>query len=374
MIVPLMAEQTMNKRCIRLFAAMIVLFLTSPSWGQKVDSLKFLQATEESFVQLSEILCSQVVAISAWRELFFDNAGRSKDRPADPIMISIRGSGCILSSDGLILTNEHVIRNTRLIQVTLSDGREFEAKIVGTDPRNDLAVLRISAKNLSAVKLGDLTEVKRGQLVFAVGNPLGLASDGQCAVSFGIVSAIGRHIPDIDHDVDRYYGNMILSTAPISIGNSGGPLFNLKGEIIGINTIVSASNTGGSQLAFAIPIYDWTRQIIAQIREGKAVEYGYVGVSLGTLPGKEGSIVVDILKNTPASKAGLQQNDLIIECNSQKIRNADHLIMLIGQTNPGKIIGLRIMRNNKTLDVSLTAAKRSDFIQQAGGNRPKSEN
>jgi serine protease Do len=362
----------MRKIYIHLFIMVIVLSVSSSSWGQKLDSIKFLQATEDTFVQLSATICSQVVAISAWRELYFDKGKvQIKDNHSEPIMISIRGSGCILSSDGLILTNEHVIRNTRLIQVMLSDGREFEAKIVGTDPRNDLAVLRIPAKDLPAVKMGDLGNVKRGQLVFAVGNPLGLASDGQCAVSFGIVSAIGRHIPDIDNDVDRYYGNMILSTAPISIGNSGGPLFNLKGEIIGINTIVSASNSGGSQLAFAIPIYDWTRQIISQIREGNKVEYGYVGISLSTPPGKKGATVVDILKGTPASKAGLQPSDLICECNGEKIRNADHLIMLIGQTNPGKIINLRIMRNNKTIDIALTAAKRSDFIRQSGSNQLK---
>jgi S1-C subfamily serine protease len=175
----------------------------------------------------------------------------------------------------------------------------------------------------------------------------------------------------IDRNVDRYYGNLILSTAPISIGNSGGPLFNLKGQVIGINTIVSASNAGGAQLAFAIPVHEWTRSIIEQIRVGKKIEYGYVGISLGNPTGKSGAIVVDILKDTPAGKAGIQQNDLILECNKQKIKNSDHLIMLIGQTIPGKKIVLRVARGEKTFDVEVTAAKRSDFIQDATGSYGK---
>lgn len=338
-----------------------------------IDPVVALQATEQTLVNLTHKLSSRVVAISAWRELHLNGETPVSSRRGDPgpIMVVIRGSGCILSADGQILTNEHVIRDTRLIQVMLWDGRELEAKVIGSDPRNDLAVLKVEAKDLPAVDLGDLRDVKPGQFVIAMGNPLGLAADGQAAVSFGIVSAVGRHIPDIDRNVDRYYGNLILSTAPISIGNSGGPLFNLKGQVIGINTIVSASNAGGAQLAFAIPVHEWTRSIIAQIRLGKKIEYGYVGISLGNPTGKSGSIVVDILKDTPAGKAGIQQNDLILECNGQKIKNSDHLIMLIGQTIPGKKIVLRVARGEKMLDVEITAAKRSDFIQDATGGYGK---
>jgi serine protease Do len=363
-----MSGTIMKNACRRLPLLLgLILFLPFPALGgEEIDGLQFLRHTETTLVRLADELCPQVVAISAWRELFLGgNAGSGSDRHSNPVMISIRGSGCILSPDGQILTNEHVVRNTRLIQVTLWDGRELEASIVGADPRSDLAVLQIPARDLPAVKLGNLSTVKRGQFVFAVGNPLGLAADGQSAVSFGIVSAIGRHIPDIDHDVDRYYGNLILSTAPISIGNSGGPIFNLDGEVIGINAIVSASNSGGSQLAFAIPIYEWTREIIAAIRRGESVEYGYVGISLGNQPGKAGSVVVDILADTPAAEAGIKQNDLILECNGKKIKNADQLIMLIGQTHPGKKISLRIRRKTDTIDVSLTAAKRRDYIRQS---------
>jgi serine protease Do len=350
--------------------------LTILAWGlpsppcalgqQPTDSIQVLQATEQTLVSLTERLGAQVVAISAWRELNLsgETPGSNRNESSNPILVVIRGSGCILSSDGLILTNEHVIRDTRLIQVMLRDGRELEAKVVGADSRNDLAVLKIDAKNLPKVELGDLKTVRPGQFVIAMGNPLGLAADGQAAVSVGIVSAVSRHIPDIDRNVDRYYGNLILSTAPISIGNSGGPLFNLKGEVIGINTIVSASNAGGAQLAFAIPIYEWTRNIIDQIREGKKVQYGYVGISLGNPAGKSGSVVVDILKDTPAGKAGIRQNDLILECNGQKIKNSDHLIMLIGQTAPGKKIVLRVARGEKLLDITVTTAKRSDYIRE----------
>jgi serine protease Do len=364
------------KKFFSCLTVLTTLILSNPQSApaqstQPADPMIIMQATQQTLVNLTEKLSPRVVAITAWRELYVtgDTPENSNSDKSKPILVAIRGSGCILSADGQILTNEHVIRDTRRILVTLRDGRELEAQLIGSDPRNDLAVLKIDAgaNDLPAIELGDIDGVRPGQFVIAMGNPLGLAADGQAAVSFGIVSAMGRHIPDIDRNVDRYYGNLILSTAPISIGNSGGPLFNLDGKVIGINTIVSASNSGGSQLAFAIPMYEWTRNIIAQIRQGKKIEYGYVGISLGNPTGKSGSIVVDILKGTPADKAGIRQNDLIIECNGQKISNSDQLIMLIGQTIPGKKISLRVARDKKTLDLTVTAAKRSDFMQEITG-------
>ncbi len=344
----------------------LTMFLPLPVKGESSSNdLELLRSTERGTVKLVEQLSPQVAAISAWRETMPDeDQGSGKSRKLIPLLLPVRGSGCILSRDGEILTNEHVIRRTKQIRVMLFDGREFEATLAGSDSRSDLAVLKIKAKNLKPVRLNPRATLQRGQWVLAMGNPLGMAFDGQSAVSMGIISSIGRHVPDFDRQGDRYYGNLILTTAPISIGNSGGPLFNLNGDIIGINAIISLGEGGGSQLSFAIPIDEWTLGIINRLRKGEPIEYGYVGISLAAQPGKAGPVVAGVLDNSPAAKADLRPGDVILQFNGKKINNVDHLILLIGQTIPGKIVSLRIVRDGKEFEISLTAARRKDFVHK----------
>jgi serine protease Do len=347
-----------------------LLFLLPPAsaWARgerPANDLELLRATERGMVKLVDQLSPQVVAITAWREAVPpENSGKGKSGENTPLLLPVRGSGCVLSEDGEILTNEHVIRRTKRIQVMLFDGREFEARLTGSDCRSDLAVLKIKAGKLSKIRLNPLVTPQRGQWVLAMGNPLGMAFDGQSAVSLGIISSLGRHVPDIDRHFDRYYGNLILTTAQISNGNSGGPLFNLAGEVIGINAIVSFGENGGSLLSFAIPLDEWALRIINHLRKGEEVEYGYVGISLTSQSGKPGPIVAGILEDTPAARADIRPNDVIVAYNGKKINSVDQLILLIGQTIPGKIVGLRMVRDGRTFDVSLTAARRRDFVHK----------
>jgi serine protease Do len=357
------------RRFLKYFSVVLLFSITpwlpSVEGEQPSNDLVYLRSTEQEMVKLVDRLSRQVVAITAWRETVpAEEQRKEKSRSQTPFLVPIRGSGCVLSDTGDILTNEHVIRRTKQIRVMLFDGREFEAVLTGSDSRSDLAVLKIKAKNLSPMRFNPRSALQRGQCVLAMGNPLGMAFDGQSAVSTGIISSIGRHIPDFDRMGDRYYGNMILTTAPISIGNSGGPLFNLNGDTIGINAIISIGEGGGSQLSFAIPIDEWTLNIIGHLRKGEAVEYGYIGISLTTLPGKACPVVAGVLEDSPAAQADMRPNDLILEFNGKKINTVDHLILLIGQTIPGKIISLRIMRDGKALEIAITAARRKDFVHK----------
>jgi len=334
--------------------------MAGPVVAQNIESLA---RSEQELVKLVEKLSPQVAAITAWREVAVpEDPPAKKTDKGRTILLPVRGSGCVVSRDGWILTNEHVIRQTKGVQVMLWDGREFEAKVLGADGRSDLAVLKIPARDLVPVQFGDLSTVRRGQWALAMGNPLGMAFDGQSAVSLGIVSGIGRHVPKIDLKEDRYYGNLILTSAPINIGNSGGPLFDLSGRVIGITTIISTTEAGGSQMGFAVPVDAWTRQMVDRLGRGEMIEYGYIGVSLAARPGRTGAFVEDVLAGTPADKGQLRVNDLIVAFNGQKITGADHLILLIGRTIPGKLMVLHVVRDGKAVDVTLTSARRKDFV------------
>ncbi len=333
----------------------------------KDANLDVLRQSERAIVNLVDRLSPQVVAITVGRVVKFPKSRRDRaaeTKPYEAIMIPVRGSGCIISRNGEILTNEHLIHQAKIIRVTLWNGKEYEAKLVGADVRSDLAVIRIVDRiELTECEFGDLKDVRRGQFVLAMGNPLGLAFDGQSAVSFGIISAIGRHVTDVDKQEDRYYGNLIQTTAQINVGNSGSPLFNLDGKVIGINTIISSTSVSGSHLGFAIPISRWTKRIIAKLRKGEKIEYGYLGVLLADIPGREGAIIEKVVRDSPAGRAGLKPKDIIVEYNGQKIVNVDELIMLIGLSRPGTDAKIRTIRNGKMMTLSVRIASRKDYIK-----------
>ncbi len=335
----------------------ILLLLSSVLYGD----VTFLKRLESELMSLTEKLSPQVVAITCYVDLASQEI---KSKFAQKITIVVRGSGCIISSDGLILTNQHVIDKAKLIKVTLWTGKECEAKIVGEDARLDLAVIKINVgEKLTPVTFGDVKLLKRGQIVLAIGNPLGLATDGQSAVSFGVISAIGRHVPSMDRRSDRFYGNLIQTTAQISVGSSGSPLYDLDGRVVGINTIISSIKLRGAPLGFAIPISKWTKELIERLKAGEKVEHGFLGIVLTDIPGESGAVIVSVAKNTPAEKAGLKVKDIIIEYDGEKILNVDHLIMLINRTKPGKKVHLKIKRENKTLDIKIKVANRRDYVK-----------
>jgi len=337
----------------------------------QATSLATLRSSERELVELIDRLSKTVVAITAVRKVDWPGdkqIGRNR-------LGKVRGSGFIISPEGHILTNEHVVRRSASIMATLWDGGEYSAEVVGSDPRTDLAVLKIPPKNLPTAKLGDVSRVRRGQWVLAIGNSFGLAVDGQSAASLGIVSAIGRHLPELDPRADRYYGNLIQTTAQIDVGNSGGPLFSLSGEVIGINTIIPATEVpGSSHVAFSMPITKLTRRIIQKLLSGEKIRYGYLGIRMRGVPGRAGALVDMVNPGTPAHEAGIKPGDLITEYGKEKIGKVDDVIRLLALTPPGTTVELKINRKGRIITKSVKTASRKKWRRRGSGStRPKLE-
>lgn len=266
------------------------------------------------------------------------------------------GSGVVVSSDGYIITNNHVVEKADEIKVTLFDQQNFKGKIIGTDPKTDLAIIKISATNLPSIQWGDSDGLQVGEFVLAFGNPYSLGH----TVTMGIVSAVGRANVGIAD-----YEDFIQTDAAINPGNSGGPLVNIKGKLVGINTAIF-SRTGGYQgIGFAVPS-NMAQSVMDQlIREGK-VTRGWLGVTIQNLTpelAKEfglkktaGALVTDVFKGSPADKAKLERGDIILEVNEKDIRNVEALRNTVAQSNVGGIIKLKILRGKKeiSLEVKVT--------------------
>jgi serine protease Do len=262
------------------------------------------------------------------------------------------GSGFVVSNDGYILTNAHVVRNADEVEVKLIDKRKFTAKVVGTDSRTDIAVLKIPAGNLPTVKLGDPAKLRVGEAVAAIGSPFGFEN----SVTAGIVSAKGRTLPS------ESYVPYIQTDVPINPGNSGGPLFNMKGEVVGVNSQIYSRSGGYQGVSFAIPI-DIAMEVAEQLKGGGKVSRGWLGVviqevtadladSFG-LDRPRGALVAQVQEDSPAERAGLQASDVILGFNGKVIENSGDLPRLVGMAKPGTKIPLDVWRKGKTQTLSV---------------------
>ena len=278
------------------------------------------------------------------------------------------GSGFIISSDGYVLTNNHVVADADEIIVRLSDRSELQAKLVGTDPRTDVALLKVEGKNLPIVKLGDSEKLKVGEWVLAIGSPFGFDH----SVTKGIVSAKGRTLPN-----DTYVP-FIQTDVAINPGNSGGPLFNMKGEVVGINSQIFTRSGGFMGLSFAIPI-DVALDVSNQLKKDGKVSRGWLGVviqevnkdlaeSFG-LDKPAGALVAQVLEDGPAAKGGLQVGDVILSMNGQPIVMSADLPHLVGSLKDGAKAKLEIIRNGKrqNLDITVGALPEEDADIGTGG-------
>jgi serine protease Do len=284
------------------------------------------------------------------------------------------GSGFIISSDGYILTNNHVVDHADEVSVRLQDRRTLTAKVIGTDPQYDIALLKVSAgKPLPAVKIGDSRTLKAGQWVLAIGSPFDL----DYTVTQGIVSAVGRNLGS----GDQPYTSFIQTDVPINRGNSGGPLFNLQGQVVGINSQIY-SNTGGYLgVAFSIPI-DVAMHAVEQLKQQGFVTRGQLGVLVGPLSddivkafkldNSNGAIVSEVKPGSSAEKAGIQTSDIILAYNGQPINQGSDLPPLVGTTHPGSTVPVEILRNGKkqTIQVTVGAAPRDENAVAAAGAPP----
>jgi serine protease Do len=281
------------------------------------------------------------------------------------------GSGFMVSSDGYILTNNHVVDKADEVMVTLLDKEQFKAKIVGTDPKIDIALIKIDGKKkLPYVALGDSDKLEVGEWVVAIGNPFALGH----TVTAGIVSAKGRIIGSGPYD------DFIQTDASINPGNSGGPLFNLKGEVVGINTAVIQ---GGQGIGFATPI-QLAKSVLDQLKEKGKVTRGWLGVyiqqltpetaeSLG-IPGRQGALVSDVTSGGPAEKAGIRSGDVIVGFDGKEVRDQHDLPQIVALTKPGKTVDVRLLREGKETTVAVTIAQMEGEPGKPAGGQEISKN
>jgi serine protease Do len=281
------------------------------------------------------------------------------------------GSGFIVSPDGYILTNNHVVEKADEVTVTLLDKEEFKAKVVGTDPKIDIALIKIDAKKkLTYVELGDSDKLDVGEWVLAIGNPFGLGH----TVTAGIVSAKGRIIGSGPYD------DFIQTDASINPGNSGGPLFNLKGEVVGINTAIVQ---GGQGIGFATPIR-LAKSVLGQLKEKGKVTRGWLGVYIQRLTpeaaenlgisGRRGALVSDVTSGGPAEKAGIRSGDVIVAFNGKEIRDEHDLPQAVAAMMPGKTVDVRLLREGKEMTIAVAIVEMEGEPAKPAGGHELSKN
>lgn len=281
------------------------------------------------------------------------------------------GSGFIISSDGKILTNAHVVDGADTVTVTLSDKTEYEAKVLGKDKQTDVAVLKIDAKNLRAVKLGNSDQLAVGEWVLAIGSPYGL----DYSATQGIVSALGRRLPN------ENYVPFIQTDAAVNPGNSGGPLFNTRGEVVGINSQIYTRTGGYQGLSFAIPI-NTVESVAVQLEKNGRVTHGWLGVQIQAVNGDlaksfgmdkpRGALVGNVEENSPADKAGVQTGDIIIGFDGHAVDTSSDLPPLVGATVVGRGVEMKVLRDGKEITLHPTVGTLKDDSQQLASAEVKS--
>lgn len=335
------------------------------------ESIDCLLKTSQAMAEIAKAVKPTIVNISTTRtekimespfapffddpffRRFFGDRFRHPETPRERKAFSL-GSGVIASPNGYILTNNHVIKDADEIKVLLSDKREFTGKTIGTDPKTDIAVIKIDAKDLPTIMWGDSDKLRVGEMVLAIGSPYGLDQ----TVTMGIVSAVGRANVGIAD-----YEDFIQTDAAINPGNSGGALVNARGELVGINTAIF-SGTGGYQgIGFAIPSNMAKIVMDSLITKGKVVR-GWLGVSIQpitpelakqfNLKEEYGALVGDVIENSPAEKAGIMRGDVIIEFNGKKVYEPYHLRNTVANTPPGEVAKLKVIRDGRVITIEVT--------------------
>ncbi|HVW52592.1 MAG TPA: Do family serine endopeptidase [Trinickia sp.] len=299
------------------------------------------------------------------------NPQQQQQPPQDEAATNL-GSGVIVSSEGYILTNEHVVDGADEIEVALPDGRRTNAKVIGVDPETDLAVLKIGLTNLPTITLGRIEQARVGDVVLAIGNPFGV---GQ-TVTMGIISALGRN-----HLGINTFENFIQTDAPINPGNSGGALVDVKGNLLGINTAIYSRSGGSLGIGFAIPV-STARSVLESIITTGSVTRGWIGVepqdvtpAIAESFGLEqrGTIVAGVLQGGPADKAGIKPGDVLLDVNGEEITDTTRLLNLIAQIKPGTQAKVKLMRKRKEVDVTVTIGKRPPPPKQANSEDDNSD-
>jgi serine protease Do len=380
----IMTQDHCIKSAISAILLVVTVLIASSPIPAAADPLSVIQELDQAYVQIAQKVSPTVVRVSStkaapvnteeglepfFKEFPFFPFGEQlpkqfhgHPRSAEVLM----GSGFIVSADGLILTNNHVVKDMQKITVTLPGKREYKAKLIGADPESDIALIKIDVKDLTAVTWGDSSNLHVGSIVVAIGNPFGLSG----TVTKGIVSATGRTNVGIIG-----YEDFIQTDAPINPGNSGGPLVNIKGEVIGINTAIASRSGGYMGIGFAIPSNS-AKLVMEQLLKHGKVERGLLGVNIQDLTESlaksfgradtNGALVSQVSPAGPAEKAGIKTGDIILSYNGQPVAGASQLKNLVGQTQPGTSAALSVYRNKKTLEVNIAIGERTAQAVSAG--------
>jgi Do/DeqQ family serine protease len=349
------------------------LFLESNRKGGEADAPvkdvpTDILSTQKAFSNVSKKVTPSVVNISTVSrkkaiQPFFEANPLFEDFFGGPQTRRDRslGSGFLLSTDGYIVTNDHVVRDAESIQVKLSNDKTYDAKVVGSDPKTDIAVIKITAVDLPAAVLGDSDKLEVGQWAIAIGNPFGLDR----TMTVGVISATGRSNMGIET-----YENFIQTDASINPGNSGGPLLNVYGEVVGINTAIVAAGQG---IGFAIPI-NMAKPVFSQLIQKGSVSRGYMGVTIQPVTDElaqsfglkqaKGALVNDVIKGGPAEKAGVRQGDVITGLNGSEVKDPSHLQRLVAEAGIGKAAKITVFRDGKALELSITLASADSAPKQ----------
>lgn len=381
-----------------LILTLLILLLSSLSYAESIASV---EQTSKAFTRIAKSVTPTVVFIKV--EKMIQTGGRQNpfNNPFDlynddffkrffgqrhPFMQEPRerkqmgqGTGFIISKEGYILTNHHVVGDADKITVKLKDGKELDAKIVGTDPKSDIAIIKIKGnKSLPVLPMGDSDALEVGEWVMAVGNPFGLTH----TITVGVVSAKGRTSVGITD-----YEDFIQTDAAINPGNSGGPLVNIRGEVIGINSAIFSKSGGYMGIGFAIPV-NMVKAVKKQLIEDGTVTRGHLGVIIQDLSddfvnsfdldSKKGVLISDVTKDSPAEKGGIKRGDVVIEFNGKAVSATGHFRNMVSLVPPGSNVKLKVIRNGKekTLSVKIgkqdsgliADANRSDVIEKLGFN------
>jgi len=377
------SKKNRNHARLLVISTLLLLF-TSPlsSLAADPESITALRQIGKAFASIAEKASPAVVGLKAERvvsqdsqtyyespfgddffEYFFGPRFRTPRRQQQPQ--TALGSGFIISSDGYILTNNHMVEGTEKVTVELADSRKLTAEIIGTDPESDIALIKIDADDLPYLELADSDKLEVGEWILAIGNPLGFSH----TVTAGIVSAKGRSVGLTTIE------NFIQTDAAINRGNSGGPLLNLEGKVVGMNTAIYGA-TGNIGIGFAIPV-NMAKHAYKQLREGGSVERGFLGigfeqlapgvaVSLGLEEDTKGVIISSVVEDSAAEKAGLQPYDVIIEFEGEPVEKSNEFLNRVAMLRPGTEVDLVVLRDGKSKKFTITLGKRPSTAEIRG--------
>lgn len=358
----------------RVLLVLLILLGAPEARAQEASSTLQLANLQQQFQTIADRVAPSVVAISvAATAADSDDLLRADALNPDKLESILErttrtvGTGFVIDSDGYILTNEHVIGQASHIWITTDDRKVYPAIVVGSDPRADLAVLKTPARDLKPVTFGDGRSAHRGMWTIALGNPYGIAGVGNMCMSVGVVSATERSLPKLSSQENRFYSNLIQTTAEINPGNSGGPLFNIDGEVIGVSTAVIMPQKSTNGIGFALPITPELLQRVQDLKEGREIVYAYLGVMVSTPTAVQrreagikemlGVMIDKVELNSPAERA-LKPGDIVLKFNDQPVAESEDFIRMVGNMSVAQPAKFTLTRGGQPVTLYVQLRRR----------------